>query len=93
MGLAAVKTNQLIAGEIAHLGGVESYLKMQQHKGLLRFLTCGDVDDGKSTLIGRLLHDTRQIYEDQLSTLQTESKKIGTHGGWISCGKGARDHY
>lgn len=80
MGLAAVKTNQLIAGEIAHLGGVESYLKMQQHKGLLRFLTCGDVDDGKSTLIGRLLHDTRQIYEDQLSTLQTESKKIGTQG-------------
>lgn len=80
MGLAAVKTNQLIAGEIAHFGGVESYLKMQQNKGLLRFLTCGDVDDGKSTLIGRLLHDTRQIYEDQLSTLQTESKKIGTQG-------------
>ncbi|MEQ4987887.1 sulfate adenylyltransferase subunit CysN [Proteus vulgaris] len=80
MGLEAVKTNQLIAGEIAHFGGVESYLKMQQNKGLLRFLTCGDVDDGKSTLIGRLLHDTRQIYEDQLSTLQTESKKIGTQG-------------
>ncbi|MCK9781107.1 sulfate adenylyltransferase subunit CysN [Proteus columbae] len=80
MGLAAVKTNQLIAGEIAQLGGVESYLKTQQNKGLLRFLTCGNVDDGKSTLIGRLLHDTRQIYEDQLSTLQNESKKIGTQG-------------
>lgn len=39
----------------------------QQHKSLLRFLTCGSVDDGKSTLIGRLLHDTLQIYEDQLS--------------------------
>ncbi|EST58025.1 sulfate adenylyltransferase subunit 1 [Proteus hauseri ZMd44] len=80
MGLAAVKTNQLIASEIAQLGGVESYLKTQQNKGLLRFLTCGNVDDGKSTLIGRLLHDTRQIYEDQLSTLQNESKKIGTQG-------------
>lgn len=80
MGLAAVKINQLIAGEIAQLGGVESYLKTQQNKGLLRFLTCGNVDDGKSTLIGRLLHDTRQIYEDQLSTLQNESKKIGTQG-------------
>ena len=80
MGLAAIKTNQLIAGEIAQSGGVENYLKTQQNKGLLRFLTCGNVDDGKSTLIGRLLHDTRQIYEDQLSTLQNESKKIGTQG-------------
>lgn len=80
MGLLAVKTNQLVAGEIAQQGGVERYLKTQQNKGLLRFLTCGNVDDGKSTLIGRLLHDTRQIYEDQLSTLQNESKKIGTQG-------------
>ncbi|OAT34617.1 sulfate adenylyltransferase subunit CysN [Proteus myxofaciens] len=77
---AAIKTNQLIVSEIAQSGGVESYLKTQQNKGLLRFLTCGNVDDGKSTLIGRLLHDTRQIYEDQLSTLQNESKKIGTQG-------------
>lgn len=80
MGLLAIKTNQLVAGEIAQQGGVECYLKTQQNKGLLRFLTCGNVDDGKSTLIGRLLHDTRQIYEDQLSTLQNESKKIGTQG-------------
>lgn len=80
MGLVALKTNQIIVGEIAQLGGVESYLKAQQNKGLLRFLTCGNVDDGKSTLIGRLLHDTRQIYEDQLSTLQNESKRIGTQG-------------
>lgn len=80
MGLLAIKTNQLVAGEIAQQGGVERYLKTQQNKGLLRFLTCGNVDDGKSTLIGRLLHDTRQIYEDQLSTLQNESKKIGTQG-------------
>lgn len=80
MGLLAVKTNQLVAGEISQQGGIERYLKTQQNKGLLRFLTCGNVDDGKSTLIGRLLHDTRQIYEDQLSTLQNESKKIGTQG-------------
>ncbi|RLR63156.1 sulfate adenylyltransferase subunit CysN, partial [Pseudomonas aeruginosa] len=80
MGSAAIETNQLIASEIAQSGGVERYLKTQQNKGLLRFLTCGNVDDGKSTLIGRLLHDTRQIYEDQLSTLQNESKKIGAQG-------------
>ncbi len=52
----------------------------QQHKSLLRFLTCGSVDDGKSTLIGRLLHDTRQIYEDQLSSLHNDSKRHGTRG-------------
>lgn len=56
----------------------------QQHKSLLRFLTCGSVDDGKSTLIGRLLHDTRQIYEDQLSSLHNDSKRHGTRGeNWI----------
>lgn len=72
--------NKVIAQQIAEQGGVESYLHAQQHKSLLRFLTCGSVDDGKSTLIGRLLHDTRQIYEDQLSTLHTDSKRIGTQG-------------
>ena len=72
--------NNVIAQQIAEQGGVESYLHAQQHKSLLRFLTCGSVDDGKSTLIGRLLHDTRQIYEDQLSTLHTDSKRIGTQG-------------
>lgn len=72
--------NNVIAQQIAQQGGVESYLHAQQHKSLLRFLTCGSVDDGKSTLIGRLLHDTRQIYEDQLSTLHTDSKRIGTQG-------------
>ncbi|HAS99285.1 MAG TPA: sulfate adenylyltransferase subunit CysN, partial [Pantoea agglomerans] len=59
--------NTVIAQQIADQGGVEAWLTTQQHKSLLRFLTCGSVDDGKSTLIGRLLHDTRQIYEDQLS--------------------------
>ncbi len=53
-----------IAQQIADEGGVEAYLHAQQHKTMLRFLTCGSVDDGKSTLIGRLLHDTRQINED-----------------------------
>lgn len=72
--------NNAIAQQIADQGGVESYLHAQQHKSLLRFLTCGSVDDGKSTLIGRLLHDTRQIYEDQLSTLHSDSKRIGTRG-------------
>src|SRR5471030_2224880 len=60
--------NNAIAQQIEEQGGVEAYLHSQQHKSLLRFLTCGSVDDGKSTLIGRLLHDTRQIYEDQLTT-------------------------
>ncbi len=81
-----------IAQQIADEGGVEAYLHAQQHKTMLRFLTCGSVDDGKSTLIGRLLHDTRQIYEDQLSTLHTDSKRIGTQGEnwtwpcwWMAC--------
>ena len=72
--------NTTIAQQIADEGGVEAYLHAQQHKSLLRFLTCGSVDDGKSTLIGRLLHDTRQIYEDQLSSLHTDSKRHGTQG-------------
>ncbi|MFP1723181.1 sulfate adenylyltransferase subunit CysN [Lonsdalea quercina] len=72
--------NHDIAKQIAEQGGVEAYLLAQQDKSLLRFLTCGSVDDGKSTLIGRLLHDTRQIYEDQLSTLHNDSKRLGTQG-------------
>jgi len=72
--------NNVIAQQIADQGGVEAWLHAQQHKSLLRFLTCGSVDDGKSTLIGRLLHDTRQIYEDQLSSLHNDSKRHGTQG-------------
>ncbi|MFH8135632.1 sulfate adenylyltransferase subunit CysN [Pantoea osteomyelitidis] len=72
--------NIVIAQQIADQGGVEAWLTAQQHKSLLRFLTCGSVDDGKSTLIGRLLHDTRQIYEDQLSSLHNDSKRHGTQG-------------
>ncbi|RAP30821.1 sulfate adenylyltransferase subunit CysN [Candidatus Marinamargulisbacteria bacterium SCGC AG-343-D04] len=56
------------------------YLKDQEHKSLLRFITCGSVDDGKSTLIGRLLYESKLIYEDQLATLKKDSSKVGTQG-------------
>lgn len=59
---------------------IESYLKAQENKGLLRFITCGSVDDGKSTLIGRLLYDSKLIFEDQLASLESDSRKIGTQG-------------
>src|SRR3989304_9434873 len=58
---------------------IDAYLKQHEHKELLRFLTCGSVDDGKSTLIGRLLHDTRLIYEDQLAAIRRESAKRGAN--------------
>ncbi|MFC3093232.1 sulfate adenylyltransferase subunit CysN [Alteromonas sediminis] len=57
-----------------------SYLDQHENKDLLRFLTCGSVDDGKSTLIGRLLHDSKMIYEDQLAAITKDSKKVGTTG-------------
>ncbi|WP_088332238.1 sulfate adenylyltransferase subunit CysN [Lacimicrobium sp. SS2-24] len=57
-----------------------SYLEQHERKDLLRFLTCGSVDDGKSTLIGRLLHDSKMIYEDQLAAISKDSKKVGTTG-------------
>lgn len=75
----AVNKTHRMAAEI-NLHGVKAYLAQQQHKGLLRFLTCGSVDDGKSTLIGRLLHDSAQIYEDQLASLKSDSAKMGTTG-------------
>jgi bifunctional enzyme CysN/CysC len=59
---------------------IEAYLEQHQHKSLLRFITCGSVDDGKSTLIGRLLFDSKMIFEDQLAALETDSKKMGTQG-------------
>ncbi|HVK65971.1 MAG TPA: sulfate adenylyltransferase subunit CysN [Polyangium sp.] len=60
---------------------IEAYLARNERKELLRFLTCGNVDDGKSTLIGRLLHDTKGIYEDQLAAVAKDSKVFGTQGG------------
>src|SRR5208282_6791599 len=68
------------AAEISNIG---EYLRQHQHKSLLRFITCGSVDDGKSTLIGRLLYDSRQIFEDQLAALEADSKRFGTQGEHI----------
>ena len=59
---------------------IDAYLAQHERKELLRFLTCGNVDDGKSTLIGRLLHDSKMIYEDQLAAVQADSVKSGTTG-------------
>jgi bifunctional enzyme CysN/CysC len=62
---------------------IHAYLAQHERKELLRFLTCGNVDDGKSTLIGRLLHDSKMIYEDHLAAIQRDSKTVGTTGGDI----------
>ena len=70
----AYVTEALIAEDI------DAYLDQHQHKTMLRFITCGSVDDGKSTLIGRLLYDSKMIFEDQLSALESDSKKQGTQG-------------
>jgi bifunctional enzyme CysN/CysC len=59
---------------------INAYLQQHRHKSLLRFITCGSVDDGKSTLIGRLLYDSKMIFEDQLATLEADSKRVGTQG-------------
>ncbi|KUR79952.1 sulfate adenylyltransferase subunit CysN [Novosphingobium sp. Fuku2-ISO-50] len=59
---------------------IDAYLDLHQHKTMLRFITCGSVDDGKSTLIGRLLYDSKMIFEDQLAALEADSKKVGTQG-------------
>ncbi len=60
---------------------IEAYLEALGRKDLLRFITCGSVDDGKSTLIGRLLYESKMIYEDQLATLALDSRRVGTRGG------------
>jgi bifunctional enzyme CysN/CysC len=59
---------------------IDAYLQQHMHKSLLRFITCGSVDDGKSTLIGRLLYDSKMIFEDQLAALEADSKRLGTQG-------------
>jgi len=60
---------------------IELYLKSHENKSLLRFITCGSVDDGKSTLIGRLLYESKMLFEDQLTQLEVDSKKVGTQAG------------
>lgn len=62
---------------------IDAYLEAHQHKTMLRFITCGSVDDGKSTLIGRLLYDSKMIFEDQLAALEADSQKLGTQGQQI----------
>ncbi len=62
---------------------IEQYLKAHEHKSLLRFITCGSVDDGKSTLIGRLLYESKMLFEDQLAAVEADSKKFGTQGDAI----------
>jgi len=74
------ETDALIAQDI------DAYLESHQHKSLLRFITCGSVDDGKSTLIGRLLYDSKMIFEDQLASLEADSKRVGTQGKVIDFG-------
>ena len=71
------QTEALIAEDIL------AYLDKHQHKTMLRFITCGSVDDGKSTLIGRLLYDSKMIFEDQLAALEADSKRVGTQGAEI----------
>ncbi|MEZ5681655.1 MAG: sulfate adenylyltransferase subunit CysN [Erythrobacter sp.] len=68
------QTDALIAEDI------DAYLEQHQNKSMLRFITCGSVDDGKSTLIGRLLYDSKMIFEDQLAALENDSKRVGTQG-------------
>ncbi|PRY66017.1 sulfate adenylyltransferase subunit CysN [Halomonas ventosae] len=67
-------SSDMIAEDIA------GYLKSHEHKGLLRFITCGSVDDGKSTLIGRLLFESKLLFEDQLAAIEADSRKYGTQG-------------
>ncbi len=62
---------------------IEGYLESHERKSLLRFITCGSVDDGKSTLIGRLLYESKMLFEDQLAALEADSRKVGTRGGQI----------
>ena len=62
---------------------VDEYIETQSHLDLLRFITCGSVDDGKSTLIGRMLYEAQMIFEDQVTSLRNDSKKMGTQGGEI----------
>ncbi len=71
------RPSDLIAADI------DAYLTAHQNKSLLRFITCGSVDDGKSTLIGRLLYDSKMIFEDQLAQLEADSKRVGTQGSAI----------
>ena len=66
---------KIIKTKVQNFNNIEDYIETNQNKSLLRFITCGSVDDGKSTLIGRLLYDSKIIFKDQLKQLKTDSKK------------------
>ncbi|MEM1335519.1 MAG: sulfate adenylyltransferase subunit CysN, partial [Actinomycetota bacterium] len=70
-----------MAADVAVPEDVQAYLDANQNKSLLRFITCGSVDDGKSTLIGRLLYESKLVFEDHLAALEVDSAKVGTQGG------------
>ena len=72
--MSAYQPDALVAADI------DAYLDRHAHKSMLRFITCGSVDDGKSTLIGRLLYDSKTIFEDQLAALEADSRRVGTQG-------------
>ncbi len=76
----ATTTDPVYVTETLIAEDIDAYLDQHQHKTMLRFITCGSVDDGKSTLIGRLLYDSKMIFEDQLAALESDSKKVGTQG-------------
>jgi bifunctional enzyme CysN/CysC len=80
MTLANTTTDPVYVTDALIASDIDAYLDQHQHKSLLRFITCGSVDDGKSTLIGRLLYDSKMIFEDQLATLEADSKRVGTQG-------------
>src|SRR5262249_20259323 len=64
---------------------IEKYLKQHEKKSLLRFITCGSVDDGKSTVIGRLLYESKMLFEDQLAAIEKDSKRGAPQGGDAAC--------
>jgi bifunctional enzyme CysN/CysC len=81
--MAEATQNSVYQTEALIAEDIDAYLEQHQHKTMLRFITCGSVDDGKSTLIGRLLYDSKMIFEDQLAALEADSKRVGTQGGEI----------
>ena len=74
-------TNEATQAEL--IQKVDDYIEAQSKLDLLRFITCGSVDDGKSTLIGRMLYEAQMIFEDQVTSLRSDSKRMGTQGGDI----------
>jgi bifunctional enzyme CysN/CysC len=78
--MATTETAPIYQTEALIAEDIDAYLAKHQHKTMLRFITCGSVDDGKSTLIGRLLYDSKMIFEDQLAALENDSRKVGTQG-------------